>query len=165
MIDSNVAKLAGLNDSEILWINARLADAKQCEQDAAAFAGLADRARGYLCTGGDPMDGFTYDEERFRAIKRQFAELNSAADSAAKKIHEQIHASPYYKKYAAELGDVFGVENVELAVRGESGEWELIGDFTSVESAKDAAREYGGNAEFGISTDPAGGHYEITFRL
>lgn len=56
-------------------------------------------------------------------------------------------------------------ETVELAVRGESGEWELIGDFTSIENAKAEAQEYGGSAEFGISTDPAGGHYEITFTL
>lgn len=65
--------------------------------------------------------------------------------------------------------------NVELAVKDEHGAWELLGDFATIESAKDAAKEYAAQGQyhiddhgvmvFGISEDPASGHYETSYSV
>jgi len=56
--------------------------------------------------------------------------------------------------------------NVELAVRDDaSSEWQLVGDYGSIDEAKLAATRLGGPAEYGLSTDPGSGHYETTFSL
>ena len=65
---------------------------------------------------------------------------------------------------------------VELAVKGQHGDWEFLGDFgDGVDAAKKAAVEYAkagqlhiddhGVMAFGITEDPAGGNYEIDFRV
>ena len=65
--------------------------------------------------------------------------------------------------------------DVELAVKTEHGAWELLGDFGTLESAKNAAKEYArlgqdhisecGVMVFGISEDPASGQYEISYSV
>ena len=65
--------------------------------------------------------------------------------------------------------------NVELAVKDEHGAWELLGDFATVEAAKDAAKEYAAQGQyhiddhgvmvFGISEDPASGQYETSYSV
>jgi len=57
---------------------------------------------------------------------------------------------------------------IELAVQGAHGEWELVGDYPTREAAIKAARQAyphvwhadDGAAIFGLSDDPASGHYE-----
>jgi len=66
-------------------------------------------------------------------------------------------------------------QHVELAVKDEHGAWELLGDFDTVEAAKDAAKEFAslgqyhiddrGVMAFGISEDPASGQYETSYSV
>ena len=76
------------------------------------------------------------------------------------------------------------MNTVELAVKGRASDWELIGDFPTVDDAKSAARDYAEGARscknpalsqyniddsgvmvFGISEDPSSGHYETTYSV
>ncbi len=62
-------------------------------------------------------------------------------------------------------------KNVELAVMRADGGWDLIGDFCDADEAKRAAEAYhasgeaylldDGSSVYGISEDPASGHYEM----
>ena len=67
------------------------------------------------------------------------------------------------------------MNTVELAVKDAHGTWELLGDFGSIAAAQAAAKEFAalgqhhvddhGVMVFGISDDPASGHYETTYSV
>lgn len=65
----------------------------------------------------------------------------------------------------------------ELAVQEAHGDWTLLGDYPSEDAAIEAARTWAadhgadihrddfGTAAFGISNDPASGHYETLVEI